>query len=232
MNKAELLNQIKGGIIVSVQAEKTEPLGKPDILAAMAKTAVMGGAVGIRACYGENITAIKKSVEVPVIGISKDVYPDSDVFITPTWGENKAILDTNPDILALDATLRKRPNREKLEDIVKRIRNYSDILIMADCATFADAENAARLGFDFIGTTLSGYTEETKSGAIPYTPDFELIEKIVKAFGKDIPIIAEGRIWSPEDAKRVYDLGVFSMVIGSVITRPHHITKRFVDAVK
>jgi len=232
MNKAQLLNQIKGGVIVSVQAEKTEPLGKSEIIAAMAKTVVMGGAVGIRACYGENITAIKKAVDVPVIGISKDVYPDSDVFITPTWEECRKILDTNPDILALDATLRKRPKGEKLDDIVNKIRDYSETLIMADCATFADAENASRLGFDFIGTTLSGYTRETEARNIPYNPDFELIEQIVKAFGDDIPIIAEGRIWAPEDAKRVYDLGVFSMVVGSVITRPHHITKRFVDALK
>ncbi|MBN2280087.1 MAG: N-acetylmannosamine-6-phosphate 2-epimerase [Candidatus Marinimicrobia bacterium] len=232
MTKDQILNQIKGRIIVSVQAEKTEPMGKPEILAALAQTVVIGGAAGIRACYAENIRAIKNAVDVPVIGISKDVYPDSDVFITPTWKENKEILDTNPDILALDATLRKRPRGEKLEDIVRKIRDYSDILIMADCATFDDAIHAAKLGFDFIGTTLSGYTKETEDRAIPYTPDFELIKQIVEAFGRDIPIIAEGRIWTPEQAKKIYGLGVFSIVIGSVITRPHHITRRFVEAIQ
>ncbi len=225
-----ILNQIKNGIIVSCQAERTEPLGKPSILAAIAKTAVLGGAVGIRASYPDNITAIKQAVDVPVIGIYKKQYPGSDVFITPTWKENKAVIDAGPDILALDATRRERPNGESLADIVNKIRDYSSILIMADIATIEDAESAYQLGVDIIGTTLSGYTAGTCQKAVPYQPDFALITHLVKQFGDQVPIIAEGRIWTPAAAQKIHQAGVFAMVIGSVITRPHHITRRFIEA--
>lgn len=232
MNKKEVLEQIKGGLIVSCQAEKNEPLGKPEILAALAQTAVIGGAVGIRACYPENIKTIKDNVDVPVIGIYKKEYSDSDVFISPTWKENQAVIEVNPEIIALDATDRKRPDNESLKKIVDKIRQNSDSLLMADIDNLENAIKAIKLGFDMIGTTLSGYTRATESDSIPYKPDFQLIKDLIKTVDGNIPIIAEGRIWEPEDARQIMELGVHAVVIGSAITRPHHITRRFVEAIK
>ena len=232
MNKNQILDQIKGGLIVSCQAEKDEPLGQPEILAAIAETAVIGGAAGIRACYPGNIVAIKKAVDVPVIGIYKKKYPDSDVFISPTREENLAVAETNPEIIALDATNRKRPDNEKLSDIVDQLRKKSSSLLMADIDTLENGIKAVKLGFDLIGTTLSGYTQATESQKTPYQPDFQLIQDLVKTLDGKIPVIAEGRIWNPEDARKIKQMGVHSIVIGSAITRPHHITRRFVEAMK
>ncbi len=230
MNKqknTQLLDKIKNGLIVSCQAEDHEPLGKPEILAAMAKSAVLGGAVGIRACYPKNIQFIINTVTVPVIGIVKKQYFDSQVFITPTIADALAVAETKPEIIALDATDRIRPNGESLSDIVTELRLKSSSLLMADIAVFDDAGKALDLGFDIIGTTLSGYTNVKKT-VEPYEPDFELIEKLVKVYGSQIPIIAEGRIWTPEQARKALDLGVHAVVVGSAITRPTLITERFV----
>jgi len=232
MNKNQILDQIKGGLIVSCQAEKDEPLGKPEILAAIAETAVIGGAAGIRACYPGNIVAIKQAVDVPVIGIYKKKYPDSDVFISPTREENLAVAESSPEIIALDATNRKRPDNEKLEDIVDKLRVETNSLLMADIDTLENGIKAVKLGFDLIGTTLSGYTQATESQKTPYQPDFQLIEDLVETLDDKIPVIAEGRIWNPEDARKIMQMGVHSIVIGSAITRPHHITRRFVEAIK
>ena len=232
MNKQNILKQIKNKLIVSCQAEKDEPLGKPEILAAMAETAVIGGAAGIRACYPENIKAIKEAVEVPVIGIYKQKYPDSEVFISPTIKENLAVAETNSEIIALDATNRNRPNDEKLENIVASLRENSDSLLMADIDTLENGLKAAALGFDLIGTTLSGYTAATQEKAIDYRPDFKLIKNLIDGLNGNVPVIAEGRIWNPEDAHKIMKMGVHSIVIGSAITRPHHITQRFVKAIK
>ena len=230
MNKQKILEQLKNKLIVSCQAENDEPLGRPEILAAIAETAVMGGAAGIRACYPENISAIKKAVDVPVIGIYKKEYPDSQVFISPTIKENLEIAKTNPEIIALDATDRKRPHNEKLTDIIKELRANFDGLLMADIDTLDNGLKAAELGFDLIGTTLSGYTQATRSRAIDYQPDFKLIQNLIDELKENVPVIAEGRIWNPEDALKIMDIGVHSIVIGSAITRPHHITRRFIKA--
>lgn len=232
MNKSTILNLIEGQIIVSCQAEPDEPLGKPEILAALAETVVAGGAAGIRAESPPNIRAMKARLDVPVIGIYKKHYAGSEVFITPTVQEIDAIAQTGVEILAMDATLRKRPGKNKLEDLVRHVRDHYDVLIMADISTVEEGVQAARLGFDLIGTTLSGYTSYTmhRRGE-PESPDFELIRGLKKEPGITVPVIAEGRIWNPDHAVRAYAEGAFSIVIGSSITRPHLITKRFVNAV-
>lgn len=227
LDKIETLNK---GLIVSCQALETEPLHSSHIMGRMAIAAVTSGAVGIRSNSPKDITEIKKQVEVPVIGIWKQVYGDSPVFITPTIKEMRAVADTGCEIIACDATLRERPNGEKLSDIIKVMRKeYSDTLLMADCSTVKEAEYACKLGFDFIGTTLHGYTEETEGMNIA-SDDFLVLKEFIKVSTK--PVIAEGKIDTPDKAKRTLDLGCYAVVVGGAITRPQEITQRFVDKIQ
>jgi N-acylglucosamine-6-phosphate 2-epimerase len=226
LNKQMLMQQIKGKLIVSCQALEHEPLHGSDIMARMAIAAEQGGAAGIRANSKEDIIAIKQVTQLPIIGIVKRDYPDSEVFITPTLKEVNELLEAGTDVVTLDATSRKRPSNSQLEDMIRFIRNNSPSYIMADISTFEEGILAMELGADFISTTLSGYT--TYSPQI-IEPDFDLIKRL-SALGK-VPIIAEGRISNPADAKKALELGAFSVVVGSAITRPQLITKRFVEEV-
>lgn len=223
-----ILEKIKGGLIVSCQALEGEPLHGPIFMKKMALAAFQGGAVGIRANGPADIYEIKKEVSLPVIGLYKKNYPDSDVFITPTLREVHEIVEAGADIIAFDATLRKRPFGKTLEQFYCEIKEqFSDILLMADVSTFAEGLNAYRLGVDLISTTLSGYT--------PYTAhiqsfDEELLVQLVK--NVDCPVIAEGRVDTPELAAKCLRLGAYSVVVGSAITRPQEITKRFVKEIE
>lgn len=224
----EILKKIKGGLIVSCQALSTEPLCDPYIMAKMAYAAKLGGAVGIRANTVIDIAAIKKTVDLPIIGIIKSVYDDSDVYITPTMKEVDELVNAGCEIIATDATKRIRPNGETLEDFFVNVRKkYPNQLFMADTSCFEEGKTAAELGFDLIGTTMSGYTPYTKGRVLP---DLELIKKYSSELDK--PIIAEGGIWTPDDLKNVYKNGAFSAVCGTAITRPMDITKRFVKALE
>lgn len=228
MTNEEILNQIKGGLIVSCQALKTEPLYDSYIMSKMAWAAYLGGAVGIRANTVVDIKAIKEKVDLPVIGIIKEEYPDSDVYITPTMKEVDALVEIKCEIIALDATKRVRPNGVELRDFFTEVRaKYPNQLFMADTSCFEEGALAEELGFDLIGTTMAGYTPYTKGRALP---DLELIRKYSENLSK--PIIAEGGIWSPDDLVNVYKAGAFSAVCGTAITRPMDITKRFVKALE
>ena len=156
------------------------------------------------------------------------MYAGSPVYITPTFFEAKTLIDEGIDVIATDGTLRLRPRGETLSDLVKKIRDYNDkVLLMADCSTVEEGENAEKLGFDFIGTTLSGYTEYTKGVSLP---DYEMIGKLVRIL--KTPVIAEGGIKTPEELKKALDSGAFAAVVGGAITRPKQITERFVSAIK
>lgn len=227
-NKAKTLEKIKQQLIVSCQALPEEPLHSPYIMGRMAYAAMLGGAKGIRANSVEDIQEIKKTVDLPIIGIIKSVYDGSDVFITPTMKEIDALYQEGVDIIALDATKRVRPDGYTISEIFPEIREkYKDQLFMADCSTYEEAEEAFRLGFDCIGTTLSGYTDYTAGKQLP---DLQLIDRLVKDLR--IPVIAEGGIWTPEELKAVFDLGVHAAVVGTAITRPMEITKRFIKAIQ
>lgn len=220
---------LKRGLIVSCQAVKGEPLYGLGIMKYMARAAVQGGAVGIRANYVSDIKDIKSEVDVPVIGIIKAEYEGSDVYITPTLKEVKELLTTGCEVIALDATTRERPEGARLEDLVKYIReNAPQVEIMADCSDFEEAKRAHELGFDYIGSTMRGYTPYTKGTVLP---DYEFLTKLVKTF-PDTKIIAEGGIWERDQLAKVCECGVYAVVIGSSITRPMDITKRFVGALK
>ena len=231
LSPSATLDRLAGGLVVSCQAAPGEPLARPDILAAMAQAAVAGGAVGIRAEGVENIRAIRAAVDVPVIALAKVDYPDSEVYITPTRREALALAATGADIIALDATRRPRPDGETLAELVSALRADSGALLMADVATSDDARAAAGLGFDLIGTTLSGYTAET-AGRGGHGPDWNLLRTLVKWFAGAIPIVAEGRFSTPADAARAVTMGAHCVVTGTVITRPTVVTRGYADAVR
>lgn len=226
-SKEEIFAQVKGNLIVSCQALEDEPLHSPFIMGRMAYAAKLGGAKGIRANGVEDIREIKKTVDLPIIGIIKKDYEDSEVFITPTMAEIDALYEEGVDIIALDATKRIRPDGKTISEIFPVIREkYPDQLFMADCSTVEEAAEAYRLGFDCLGTTLSGYTSYSAGKELP---DFDMLGKIAADF--PIPVIAEGGIWTPEQLKKVFTLGVHTAVVGTAITRPMEITKRFVQAI-
>lgn len=226
-NKIETVHK---KLIVSCQALPEEPLHSSFIMGRMALAAKEGGAAGIRANTKEDIAEIRKNVDIPIIGIVKRDYPDCKVYITPTMKEIDELMEVKPEIIAIDATKDLRPNGVALDEFYAQIREkYPNQLLMADCSTYEEAKHADELGFDFIGTTLVGYTEQSKDMKIEQN-DFELIKKIVKNVKHNV--IAEGNINTPEKVKRVMQLGVFSIVVGSAITRPQLITKTFVDVLK
>lgn len=213
------------GLIVSCQALEGEPLHSEFIMGRMAIAAVQGGAKGIRANSARDIQEIKKHVTVPIIGIVKRDYEDSDVFITATMKEIEELMEVGVDAIALDATKRPRPGNLSLQELVHAIRSiYPNQLLMADCATLEDCIEADRLGFDYISTTLHGYTDETK-GSFLYHDDFKFLKDVLDHVTQ--PVVAEGNILTPEMAKRCMDLGTHAVVVGGAITRPHQITARF-----
>ncbi len=219
----EKVESLKGKLIVSCQALPHEPLHSSFIMGRMALAAKEGGAYGIRANTKEDIAEIQTQVDLPVIGIVKRDYEDSKVYITPTMKEINELMEVRPDIIALDATHSLRPGGRTLDEFYREIRNsYPEQLLMADCSTVEEALFADQLGFDFIGTTLVGYTDQSKSLKIE-SNDFEIIRQIVAKVKHRV--IAEGNINTPEKARRVIELGAFSVVVGSIITRPQLITK-------
>lgn len=227
MTKQSILEKLRRGLIVSCQALPGEPLHGRNMMAAMALSAKEGGASGIRANGVEDIRAIRKEVDLPVIGIVKADYPDSPVFITPTQREVDALLAEGVEIIALDATARPHPGGLSLEEFFLPLREkHQDQLFMADCATFEECLAAQRLGFDLVGTTLCGYTENTLDTPIPSYP---LLERLTRELS--VPIIAEGGIWEREQLEKVFSYAVHAAVIGTAITRPREITRRFVNAI-
>ena len=223
-----ILQQIKGGLIVSCQALEDEPLHSSFIMARMAVAAQEGGAVGIRANSVADIREIKESVKLPLIGIVKTQYPGTDVFITPTRKEVDDLAAVGAEIIAMDATGRKRPGNVSLDDFFKEIRrDYPQQLFMADCSTLEEGIHADRIGFDIIGTTLAGYTPYTEHIKVP---NLELIRQLRERTDK--PIIAEGGIWSGADLQQTFRCGAFSAVIGAAITTPQLITKYYVKSIE
>jgi N-acylglucosamine-6-phosphate 2-epimerase len=223
----DVLEAIKGGLIVSCQALEDEPLHSSHIMMRMAKAALMGGAIGIRANSPEDCTEIKKYIELPIIAIYKKVYGTSEVFITPTIEEVKQLLAAKPEIIAVDATKRTRPDGKTLEEFYKEIRKVYDGMIMADISDFEEAVNAEKIGFDIVSTTLSGYTEYTLDRQ---KPDVDLIKELKSVI--KVPIIAEGNIDTPSNAVECLNAGAWAVVVGGAITRPQLITKKFVDSIK
>ena len=224
------IESLQGKLIVSCQALPHEPLHSSFIMGRMALAAKEGGAYGIRANTKEDIREIQLQVDLPIIGIVKRDYPDSQVYITPTMQEVDELMEVKPAIIALDATEAIRPQGVSLDTFFMQVkRKYPKQLWMADCSTVAEAMHADALGFDFIGTTMVGYTEQSKNDRIE-ADDFQILREMIA--GVRHKVIAEGNIDTPEKVRRVIELGAFSVVVGSAITRPQLITKSFAKALE
>jgi N-acylglucosamine-6-phosphate 2-epimerase len=221
---------IKEGLIVSCQALKSEPLYGGDTIAKMALASMLGGAVAIRANTVKDINKIYRKLngKLPIIGLIKKEYSDSCVYITPTITELKKLIRSKSKVIAIDATNRKRPNGEKLEELVRYAREHSNKELMADVATIEEAKIAEQLGFDYISSTMRGYTADTKNYAIP---DINFLDVLKKEIKKSV-VIAEGGINSADLLKKALELGYKSVVIGGAITRPLSITKNYVSVFK
>jgi len=224
------MEKLKNGLIVSCQALEGEPLHSSYIMSRMAVAAKEGGAVGIRANSVADILAIKNEVGLPIIGIIKQDYDGFDVYITPTYEEVEALAKVGVEIIAMDGTFHTRPKGESLEQIVKKIKgNFPHIKLMADIATVEEAMWCEKIGFDFVGTTLHGYTKESL-GCDVSNQNFKFLREVIAAVS--IPVIAEGKVDTPEKAKKVLELGAYCVVVGGAITRPQEITKRFMREIE
>ncbi len=227
MSKKELLQSMKGGLIVSCQVQHDDPVYSEDFVLKMAQAAQWAGAVGIRANSPEQIKLIKDHVDLPMIGLWKIWHDDTDVFITPTLEAAKAVWEAGADVIALDCTAQitheGRPAYELLPIVKKEI---PEAVIFADVSNYEEAKRAVEMGADIVGPTLYGYTEATKQIE---QPDLREFARMCRDFGDKAFMIMEGHIYTPEDAVKCLYLGADAVVVGSAITRPHLIAKRFVD---
>lgn len=225
----EVLSILKNKVIVSVQAMSDEPLYKEDCMIAMMQSVISGGAGGLRVAGERDVKNAKKLFDVPVIGLTKpEKLPENwmeVVYITPSVEDVAVLADAGADIIAFDGTLRPR-DKSLLEELINAVKSKNK-LSMADIATLEEGLYCEKLGVDILSTTLSGYTIESKTDS--NEPDFELLEKLVK--NTKLPVVLEGRIWEPKQVKKAFELGAHCVVIGSAITRPQLITKRFINEV-
>jgi N-acylglucosamine-6-phosphate 2-epimerase len=221
------VSSLAGGIIVSCQAGPGDPLHGPAFMAAMARAAVSGGAVAIRANGPADIAAIRKVVSVPIIGLWKDDIEGFDVRITPTAAHAREVAAAGASIIALDATDRARPDGVSAADLIGQARADTDLPVLADVSSVPEALAAQDAGADLIATTLSGYTGDAPATG---SPDLELVERLAPLLR--VPLIAEGRIATPEQAARALELGAYAVVVGHAVTRPEWITRRFVAATR
>jgi N-acylglucosamine-6-phosphate 2-epimerase len=222
-------DRIKGGLIVSCQAEGDSPFNTPESLACFAITAIMGGAVAIRSEGFEKTKKIAETVSVPVIGLSKSFFEDGSVRITGSFSEVENIILSGAAMVAVDGTFRERENMSG-PDFIARIKAKYNIPVMADIATIEEALACADAGADCISTTLNGYTPETLNDNNG-NPNLVLLSRLCDYFGGKIPVIAEGRFNKPEAAAMAMRMGAWSVVVGTAITRPQTITKWFYDAI-
>ena len=221
-----LISSLAGTLVVSCQAYPGEPMRHPETMAQVAEAVVRGGAAAIRAQGLDDIALIRSRVEVPLIGLWKD--GDSAIYITPTLEHARAVREAGADIVAIDGTRRPRPDGLTLAETIAGLRVERSTLVMADCGSLADAIAAAEAGADLIGTTLSGYTGERPAGP---GPDLELITQLCSRL-PGVPIIAEGRYHTPDQARAALDAGAHAVVVGTAITHPTTITTWFDQALR
>jgi N-acylglucosamine-6-phosphate 2-epimerase len=222
-----ILETLQGGLVVSCQAPADSPLHQAEVIAAMAKAALNRGAVGVRIDSPEHIQAVQKRCGCPIIGLWKQVMPPSSVYITPQFYHAEAVAQAGADIIAVDATDRLRPGGETLAQLIDQIHSRLKKPVMADVDTLDNGLRAADAGADCVGTTLFGYTEVTQ-GHTP--PGFALLETLVKQC--PVPVICEGGIASPAQARQALELGAYAVVVGTAITGIDNLVTGYIDAIQ
>jgi putative N-acetylmannosamine-6-phosphate epimerase len=224
-----MTRELQRGLIVSCQAEGDSPFNAPASIAAFARAAEMGGAVAVRICGVENVRAVRQAVRLPIVGLTKGHYADGRVLITPGSEDARAILEAGADAVALDATARRRPGGASSLDLLRDVRNRLSAPVVADVSTYEEGVDAAAAGATYVATTLSGYTPQTESLA-GTGPDLALVARLSSACPDRV--IAEGRMWTPEQAAAALAAGAFAVVVGTAITRPVDIVRRWVAALE
>ncbi len=227
------LEQLRHALIVSCQAAEGEPLCAPEHIVALSLSALNGGAAGLRLEGEENIRAVRAKTSVPLVGLIKSAsVTDKErlhkVYITASLNEALAVAQAGADFVALDATARPRPGGHSLQEIIKAVHEQTGKLIWADVSTFQEGIQSAEAGADVISTTLSGYTSDTACSP-DSGPDFVLMEQLCEHL--KLPVVLEGKVWHPDEVARAFALGAYAVVVGSAITRPQLITRRFVRAI-
>lgn len=230
----DAIDKLKGVLIVSCQADVGEPLCRPEHIAALSLSVISGGAAALRLEGVENVRAVRAKTGVPIIALTKIhgiTYDErlSSAYITPAFNDAKALSDAGADIIAIDATGRPRMDGLSVAETIKRIHDELGKPVMADLATVEEAKRACDAGADIISTTLFGYTKETLAGD-DVGPSYDLLKDILDSC-RGTPVIMEGRIWHPEEVSKAFELGAYAVVVGSAITRPHYITRRFLRAI-
>lgn len=223
-----LVRRLQGGLIVSCQADPGDPLYGVEHMAAMARAAQVGGATAIRTNSPADVRGIKDGVSLPVIGLYKQRSTDSPVYITPTIEAVRAIAAAGADIVAVELTDQPRPDGESNANFIARIRaEFPGLPIMADISTLDEGVAAAVLGVDLVSTTLSGYTPYSRQ---QQEPDLALVAELARAIA--VPVVAEGRIQTPQQARQALEMGAFAVVVGTAITRPQTVTAWYVEAMR
>ncbi len=223
----DILKQLRHGLIVSCQAKTGSPLRDSKMMAAMAQAAEQAGAVGIRADGPADIEAIRGVVKIPIIGIYKQELPGTDVYITPTFESAQAVVAAGADLVALDATARPRPGDLTATELIRCCQTELEVPVMADISTIPEGIAAAEAGADLVATTLVGYTPDSRHLS---PPNFELIHQLVITVAT--PVVVEGHISTPAEARQALDLGAHAVVVGAAITQPAQITRRFVGVMQ
>lgn len=221
LSQAQILEQLRHGLIASCQPVRGGPLDRPPLVAALAQATLAGGAVGLRIEGLADLAATRPAASVPIIGLVKREVAGSPVYITPELSDVQALAQAGADIIAFDATARPRP--VGVGAMIEAI-HARGCQVIADISTLEEGLAAHRLGADLVGTTLSGYTDYSprREG-----PDLELVRELSR---RGVRVIAEGRIATPLQARQALDAGAFAVTVGTALTRVECVTQGFVEA--
>ncbi|MCS7068378.1 MAG: N-acetylmannosamine-6-phosphate 2-epimerase [Meiothermus sp.] len=223
LRRAQILEQLRHGLIASCQPVRGGPLDAPAMVAALAQATIAGGAVGLRIEGLADLAATRPAVSVPIVGLVKREVAGSPVYITPALSDVRALAEQGADIIAVDATLRPRP--VEVGALIEAI-HAQGCLAMADVSTLEEGLMAHALGADLVGTTLSGYTDYSSK---QQGPDLELVRALA---GQGVRVVAEGRIATPLQARQALDAGAFAVTVGTALTRVEWVTRGFVEALR
>ena len=228
--KREILESLRGGLVVSCQVQPEDPIYTKDMAVKMAEAAKWAGAVGIRANTPEQIRQIREAVQLPVIGLYKIWNEDTGVYITPPLEAAKAVWEAGADIIAMDCTGRLTHEKTIAWRLLPQVKEaIPEAITFADVSNYAAAKRAVERGADIGAPTLCGYTDYTQDRPCP---DYREFARMCRDFGQDVYMMMEGHLNTPEDAMKCMYLGAHAVVVGSAITRPHLTAKRFVDLLR